>query len=75
LPAERRRWRAARSDAGDPRCFCWAKWLGEETALPEKPKALLVSYPDEWLKLWPVNRQKMGSVRNKTAEVFLPETG
>jgi len=28
--------------------------------------------PDEVLKLWPVNRQKIGNVRNKEREVIEP---
>ena len=51
----------------------WAKWLGEEAATPEQLKALLVPCKDEMLKLWPVNRQKIGNVRNKGSEVVLPE--
>jgi hypothetical protein len=31
-------------------------------------KGLLVPCPDAALKLWPVNRQRIGNVRNKTPE-------
>ena len=51
----------------------WAKWLGEEPATTAKLKAMLVPIDDDALKLWPVNRQKIGNVRNKEAEVALPE--
>ena len=47
----------------------WAKWLGEEPATPAELKAMLVPINDDALKLWPVNRQKIGNVRNKAAEV------
>jgi hypothetical protein len=36
-------------------------------------KALLVPCPDEALKMWPVNRQKIGNGRNKGAEVAQAE--
>ena len=52
----------------------WTKWLGEEPATPAELKAMLVPIDDDALKLWPVNRQKIGNVRNKEAEVALPET-
>jgi hypothetical protein len=32
---------------------------------------LLTSCPDEWLKIWPVDK-KVGNVRNKGAELVLP---
>jgi putative SOS response-associated peptidase YedK len=51
----------------------WAKWLGEEPATLAELKAMLVPYSDADLKLWPVNRQKLGNVRNKAEEVALPE--
>ncbi len=47
----------------------WGRWLGDEPASPDELKALLVPCPDEALKLWPVNRQKVGNVRNKEREV------
>ncbi len=47
----------------------WPKWLGEEPATPKELKALLVPFRDDALKLWPVNRQKIGNVRNKAPEV------
>jgi putative SOS response-associated peptidase YedK len=51
----------------------WATWLGEEPATPDQLKALLVPYKDDALTLWPVNRQRIGNVRNKEREVALPE--
>jgi putative SOS response-associated peptidase YedK len=51
----------------------WAKWLGEEAATADELKAMLVPYDDKDLKLWPVNRQKIGNVRNKAAEVAKQE--
>lgn len=50
----------------------WAKWLGEEPAAAEELKALLAPCPDEALKLWPVNRQKIGNVRNKSSDLADP---
>jgi hypothetical protein len=47
--------------------------LGEDAATADELKALLVACPDNALKLWPVNRQRIGNVRNKAAEVALPE--
>jgi len=49
------------------------RWLGDEPASPDELKALLVPCPDETLKLWPVNRQKVGNVRNKEREVAEPD--
>src|SRR5262245_66630328 len=51
----------------------WAKWLGEEPATDDELKALLVPFKDEALTMWPVNRQKIGNVRNKDREVAEPE--
>jgi putative SOS response-associated peptidase YedK len=51
----------------------WAKWLGEEPATPDELKALLVPCKDDVLNMWPVNRQRIGNVRNKDREVALPE--
>jgi hypothetical protein len=51
----------------------WAKWLGEEPATAEELKALLVPFKGEALTMWPVNRQKVGNVRNKDREVAEPE--
>jgi putative SOS response-associated peptidase YedK len=51
----------------------WAKWLGEEPATPEELKALLVPFKDDALTMWPVNRQRIGNVRNKDRDVALPE--
>jgi putative SOS response-associated peptidase YedK len=49
-------------------------WSGEEPATPEELKALLVPFKDDALIMWPVNRQKIGNVRNKDREVAEPET-
>jgi putative SOS response-associated peptidase YedK len=51
----------------------WPKWLGEKPATNEELKALLVAFKDDALTIWPVNRQKIGNVRNKEREVALPE--
>jgi putative SOS response-associated peptidase YedK len=51
----------------------WAKWLGEEPVTNDDLKALLVTSKDDPLTMWPVNRQKIGNVRNKDREVVLPE--
>jgi putative SOS response-associated peptidase YedK len=51
----------------------WAKWLGEEPATNDELKALLVPFGDDALTIWPVNRQKIGNVRNKDREVAEPE--
>jgi putative SOS response-associated peptidase YedK len=51
----------------------WAKWLGEVPATAEELKALLVPFKDDALTIWPVNRQKIGNVRNKDREVAEPE--
>ena len=50
-----------------------AKWLAEESATVVELKAMLVPIDDAALKLWPVNRQKIGNVRNKTAEVAMED--
>ena len=42
-------------------------------ATPEELKALLVPYRGDALTMWPVNRQRIGNVRNKDREVSLPE--
>ena len=52
----------------------WVKWLGEEPATSDELKALLVPHKDDALIMWPVNRQKIGNVRNKDREVASPET-
>jgi putative SOS response-associated peptidase YedK len=49
----------------------WGKWLGEEPAAEQELLALLKPCPDEWLKIWPVDK-KVGNVRNKGAELVLP---
>jgi putative SOS response-associated peptidase YedK len=51
----------------------WAKWLGEEPATNDEVKALLAPFKDEALTMWPVNRQKVGNVRNKDRQVAEPE--
>ena len=51
----------------------WAKWLGEEPATNDELKTLLVPCKDDALIMLPVNRQKIGNVRNKDREVALPE--
>ena len=51
----------------------WAKWLGEEPVTAEELEALLVPFKDDALTIWPVNRQKIGNVRNKDREVAEPE--
>jgi putative SOS response-associated peptidase YedK len=52
----------------------WAKWLGEDPAANEELKALLVPFRDDALIMWPVNRQKIGNVRNKDRQVAELET-
>jgi putative SOS response-associated peptidase YedK len=49
----------------------WAKWLGEEPATEQELMALLKPCPDDWLKIWAVDK-KVGNVRNKGAELMLP---
>jgi putative SOS response-associated peptidase YedK len=49
----------------------WSKWLGEEPATNEQLLDLLTACPDEWLKVWPVDK-KVGNVRNTGAELMLP---
>ena len=51
----------------------WPRWLGEEPATSDELEALLVPCKDGALKMWPVNRQRIGNVRNKDREVALPE--
>jgi hypothetical protein len=51
----------------------WANWLGEGPVPPDELKALLVPHRDDTLTTWPVNRQRIGNVRNKGREVALPE--
>jgi putative SOS response-associated peptidase YedK len=52
----------------------WAKWLGEESATAAELKTLLAPVADDALKLWPVNWQRIGNVRNKEREVARPVT-
>jgi len=49
----------------------WSKWLGEEPATNDELLALLRPCPNDWLKIWPVDK-KVGNVRNKGAELALP---
>jgi putative SOS response-associated peptidase YedK len=49
----------------------WPKWLGEEPATEAELLALLRPCPDEWLKIWPVDR-KVGNVKNTGADLALP---
>jgi putative SOS response-associated peptidase YedK len=49
----------------------WPKWLGEQPATDEELLAFLKPCPDEWLKIWRVDK-KVGNVRNKGAELVLP---
>jgi putative SOS response-associated peptidase YedK len=42
-------------------------------ATNDESKALLVPFKDEALTMWPVNRQKIGNVRNKDRTVAEPE--
>jgi putative SOS response-associated peptidase YedK len=51
----------------------WGKWLAEEPATPNELKALLVPCRDDALNIWPVNRRRIGDVRNKNRDVALPE--
>ena len=50
----------------------WSKWLGEEPATLDELKALLVPFSGA-LELWPVNLQRIGSVRNKEREIAEPK--
>jgi putative SOS response-associated peptidase YedK len=49
----------------------WPKWLGEELATNDELLALLRPSPDEWLKIWPVDK-KVGNVRNTGRELADP---
>src|ERR1700722_8921186 len=51
----------------------WPKWLSEEPASEDELLALLKPCPDEWLKIWPVDK-KVGNVRNKGSELADPLT-
>jgi putative SOS response-associated peptidase YedK len=51
----------------------WPKWLGEEAATNEELLALLRPCPDEWLKIWAVDK-KVGNVRNTGRELTEPLT-
>lgn len=52
----------------------WPKWLGEEPASEEELLALLRPCPDEWLKIWPVDR-RVGNVKNTGPELAEPMLG
>ena len=47
------------------------KWLGEEPATEQELLSLLRPCPDDWLKIWAVDK-KVGNVRSKGAELMLP---
>ena len=47
--------------------------MGEVPTTNDELKALLVPFKDDALTIWPVNRQKIGNVRNKDREVAEPE--
>ena len=49
----------------------WPAWLGEEEASHEQLLEMLRPCPDEWLKIWPVDK-KVGNVRNKGADLVSP---
>jgi putative SOS response-associated peptidase YedK len=49
----------------------WPKWLGEEPGTNEELLALLRPRPDDWLKIWPVDK-KVGNVRNTGRELAEP---
>jgi putative SOS response-associated peptidase YedK len=49
----------------------WPKWLGEQPATNEELLTLLRPCPDEWLKIWPVDK-KVGNVRNTGNELADP---
>jgi len=49
----------------------WPKWLGEEPATLDELKALLVSCPSEWLKIWPVDK-RVGNVRSNDPGLIRP---
>jgi len=50
---------------------CWASWLGETSATPDRLKAMLRPYPSERMTLWPVHR-RVGNVRNEGPDLFEP---
>jgi putative SOS response-associated peptidase YedK len=50
----------------------WSRWLGEQSATPVELKSLLVPCPDEALKIWLVDRAKIGNVRNKSRDIADP---
>jgi hypothetical protein len=63
----------SQTSAGTPCLQRHAKWLGEVPATNDELKALLVPLKDDALIMWPVNRQKIGNVRNKNREMAEPE--
>ena len=52
----------------------WALWLSEQPSALDELKELLVPCPDEALKIWPVDRTKIGNARNKGSEIADPIT-
>lgn len=46
----------------------WPKWLGGAPTSDEELLAMLKECPDEWLKIWPVDK-RVGNVRNKGPEL------
>ena len=49
----------------------WPKWLGEDAATSGELLALLRPCPDEWLKIWPVDK-RVGNVKNTGCELVEP---
>jgi hypothetical protein len=49
--------------------------LGKDPATPDELKAMLVPCSGEALRMWPINRQEIGNVRNKSPEVAEPVEG
>jgi hypothetical protein len=71
MPAELGCRHATQSDARRSRTS-WSTWLGDDTASDEL-KASLWPCPAEVLTMWPVDRVKLGNVRNKTRDLADPE--
>jgi putative SOS response-associated peptidase YedK len=72
VPAEQGRWCAHDRMPVVLAPDAWSTWLGEQGATPDELKTLLVPCPDEVLRIWPVDRAKIGSVRNKERDVADP---
>ena len=49
----------------------WPKWLGEDPASEDELLAMLRPCPDDWLKIWPVDR-RVGNVKNNDENLILP---